>query len=411
MDERSPALPFGSLLDSNMTLRHLLLIPDAGHVDILPGHIYTVGRDPDCDIPLRVTEVSRLHAQFRVESDRLIVQDLDSKNGTFVNGAKVACVYVPNRSIINFGKHIDLTYQVLQPDEPIPSSTSPAVMPAVASSPKSPMVSHKTTRLGPYLIEKQIGGGAMGIVCRGRIDATGELVALKLLPRAMADDADLVARFRREGAVGLELNHPNIVGTLDMGEWEGHHFIAMEFIQGSSAQELLDKNGILGEALCVRIGRDVSLGLAHAHQLDLIHRDISPGNIIFGSMGEAKVTDFGLVKAEDSEFQTQIGLTVGTPHYIAPEQIQGIDNIDGRADIYALGATLYHLSTGQLPFPGEDSLALMKQHLRDLPPPIQQVNPRLTTPFCQLIMRLLEKNRNLRPDADALADLLEKLIA
>ena len=261
--------------------------------------------------------------------------------------------------------------------------------------------------IGPYHIMDKLGSGGMGAVYRAQVPDTGVEVALKLLPKKLSNDPNFLARFHREANLGMELHHPHIVRTIDFGESKGTYYIAMEVVEGGTLDHHLNVSGAIPERTALKITRDLLGALQYAHEKGLIHRDIKPSNILFDREGKCKLSDFGLAKAHepDPQFMTQ-GTTVGTPHYMAPEQARGED-LDIRADLYALGATLYHALTGQTPFSGS-SAAVMHSHLkRELPPP-ESINPNLSPGCIAIIKKLMAKDRSHRYATPAAA--LEEVI-
>ena len=249
--------------------------------------------------------------------------------------------------------------------------------------------------VGPYHIVDKLGSGGMGAVYRAHVPDSGVEVALKLLPKQLSIDPNFLMRFRREANVGMELNHPHIVRTIDFGESKGTYYIAMEVVEGGTLEHHLTVSGAIPERTALKITRDLLGALQYAHEKNVVHRDIKPSNILFDREGKSKLTDFGLAKAEapDPQFMNQ-GTTVGTPHYMAPEQARGED-LDIRADLYALGATLYHAVTGRTPFSGS-SAAVMNSHLRKELPPPESINPNLSPGCIAIIKTLMAKDRNHR---------------
>jgi serine/threonine-protein kinase len=265
--------------------------------------------------------------------------------------------------------------------------------------------------VGPYRILDKLGQGGMGAVYRATVPDTGVEVALKLLPKELSNDPNFLARFRREANIGMELHHPHIVRTVDFGESKGVFYLAMEIVEGGTLDQHLQVQHTIPERTALKIVRDLLGALQYAHEKGLVHRDIKPSNILFDREGKSKLSDFGLVKASepDPTFMTA-GTTVGTPHYMAPEQARG-QALDIRADLYALGATLYHSVTGRTPFAGSSASLLMNQHLTKSMPPPESINPALTPGCAAIIKKLLAKDRQLRyaNPAEALEDVLRHL--
>jgi len=247
-----------------------------------------------------------------------------------------------------------------------------------------------------------IGAGGMGEVWKAEDTRLGRVVAIKILPPAVAADAEMIARLRREARTAAQLNHPNIATIHAMEEADGRLFIAMEFVDGESLTNLI-KRGISEAELC-RIGRSVADALAEAHAKGIVHRDIKPDNIIVSGT-RVKVLDFGIAKqvgpaasasdAPTASYMTQQGMILGTIHYMSPEQALG-KPLDGRTDIFSLGIILYEAATGRLPFHGDTITETMTQIIRDEPQEPARVNPKISAGLNTIIQRCLRKSRDER---------------
>jgi hypothetical protein len=248
-------------------------------------------------------------------------------------------------------------------------------------------------RLGPYRVLKKLGEGGMGAVYLAECAETGEKVALKVLPKVAAKDQDAVRRFLREVESARRLEHPNIVRAGAAGEDKGFHYYVMEYVEGETLGARLKREGALlpGEATTLIL--QVARGLKYAHGLGFIHRDIKPDNVIVAREGAANILDMGLSKNIDEAqtFRTITGVSLGTPHYIAPEQARGDKGIDGRADIYSLGATYYHLVTGETPFHGTTAIELISQHLHKQIPDPRDVRDGIPDGVIHIIRRMMAK--------------------
>ena len=251
----------------------------------------------------------------------------------------------------------------------------------------------KIRNLGPYQLIKPLGQGAMGTVFLAEDPMLARKVALKVLSKSKSEDDQFVARFKREATAAGKLNHAHIAGAYAVDEDKGYHYYAMEYCDGLPLNKVLKKSGCLAEEwaldLCIQIAR----GLQYAHQHGIIHRDIKPENAILTRDRVVKVLDLGLSKNITSSegFQTMSGVAMGTPHYISPEQARGAKNIDGRTDIYSLGATLYHLTTGAVPFTGPTAAVIMTKHLSDPLPDPREYNPALTDGMVHILTRAMAK--------------------
>ncbi len=222
--------------------------------------------------------------------------------------------------------------------------------------------------IGPYRLIRKLGEGGMGTVYLADDPSAGRQVAIKVLPKRYAGNADFLSRFRREAKSAGQLNHPNIVAAYTTGEDRGTNYYVMEYCDGEPLDRLLKQSKRLSWDTAVDYTLQVARGLKHAHDKHIVHRDIKPGNIFITSGGVAKILDMGLsknIRDAEQSFNTVSGTALGTPHYISPEQAKGERDIDGRTDIYSLGGTLYHLVTGDTPFQGATPAMVMMKHLNE----------------------------------------------
>jgi eukaryotic-like serine/threonine-protein kinase len=267
---------------------------------------------------------------------------------------------------------------------------------------------------GSYVILEFLGKGTMGKVYKASHRMMGRVVALKILePRSITSTRSL-ARFQREMQLVGRLDHPNVVRAFDADRVGDCHFIAMEYIDGFTLEDLLKARGALPPADVVYYGSQVADGLAHAHAQGVLHRDIKPSNILLTRAKKLKVLDFGLgTLLEKDELDTALtsaGLAVGTPDYISPEQARTV-KIDRRSDLYSLGCTMYHLLSGQLPFKGESSMDCLVGRITGKPVPIGEVMPGLPARLVQTIEKLMASNPDDRyQTADEAAAALRTLL-
>jgi eukaryotic-like serine/threonine-protein kinase len=271
--------------------------------------------------------------------------------------------------------------------------------------------------LGPtFTVERELGGGGMSRVFVAYDRALNRRVAVKVVSPELAAAVHL-ERFMREILVAATLQNPHIVGVLTAGEVDGLPYFTMPFIEGESLRARMAKTGPMPVREAITILRDVARALAYAHDRGIVHRDIKPDNVLLAS-GSAMVTDFGVAKAVLSSQRTpsgphahvltQVGTTVGTPAYMAPEQIAADPNVDARADLYSFGVMAYEMLAGGTPFASVTPHALMAAHLTKAPRPLDEVRPGLPPRLVALIMRCLEKDREERPpSARAIVDELE----
>ncbi|MDD5459229.1 MAG: serine/threonine-protein kinase [Phycisphaerae bacterium] len=249
-----------------------------------------------------------------------------------------------------------------------------------------------------YKILGKLGAGAMAIVYKGMQLSLNRPVAIKVLPKRLSENPEYVQRFYKEGQLAAKLNHNNIVQAYDVGEAGGYHYFVMEYVEGKTLYDDLAKGKVFGETEALDIIIQVAHALAHAHAKGLIHRDVKPKNIMITTAGVVKLADMGLARgtADIEAAKTEAGKAYGTPYYIAPEQIRGEIDIDGRADIYGLGATLYHLVTGRVPFMADDPTEVMKKHLREPLIPPDHINITLSAGISEVVEVMMAKRREER---------------
>jgi serine/threonine protein kinase/Leucine-rich repeat (LRR) protein len=261
-----------------------------------------------------------------------------------------------------------------------------------------PQAPDELGRLGPYRVLQVLGAGGMGVVFRAEDPHLSRLVALKAMLPGMASSASARQRFLREARAAAAIKHDHIVTIYQVGEDRGVPFLAMDFLEGEPLDARLKRDDKLPVTEVLRIGQEMALGLAAAHERGLIHRDIKPANVwLEGKKGRVKILDFGLARAVGEEGQiTQQGAIVGTPAYMAPEQAQG-KSLDGRCDLFSLGCVLYRLATGEQPFRGSDMVSTLMAVATVNPAPPVSLNFELPTELSDFIMQLLAKNPEERP--------------
>jgi len=249
-----------------------------------------------------------------------------------------------------------------------------------------------------YKIVGKLGAGAMAVVYKARQLSLNRMVAIKILPKRFTENPEYVERFYKEGQAAGKLNHPNIVQAIDVGEAGGYHYFVMEYVEGKTIADDLSAGKVFEETEALDMIIQVASALGHAHALKLIHRDVKPKNIMINNHGAIKLADMGLARAttDIEAAQSEAGKAYGTPYYIAPEQIRGKIDIDGRADIYGLGATLYHMLTGRVPFMADDSADVMRKHLREKLIPPDHINTLLSAGVSEVIEIMMAKKKENR---------------
>lgn len=254
-------------------------------------------------------------------------------------------------------------------------------------------------QLPGYEILGKIGEGGMSSVWRARQISLDRVVAIKTLSPQYLPDAEARQRFQHEARAAARLSHPGIAQVFDAGVAEGIPFIVMEYVDGKSLGEILAAEGKLPEARALQLVESVAQALGYAWQKDcIIHCDIKPDNLLISKMGEVKIVDLGLARFIGLHRRISLGdAIVGTPNYTAPEQAEGVPDLDCRADIYSLGATLYHMITGVLPFSGSPGSSAMDRHIHEFLADPMEVEPTASAPVGWLIEKMMVKNRAFRP--------------
>src|SRR3954470_23011117 len=246
------------------------------------------------------------------------------------------------------------------------------------------------TRIGKYEVECVIGEGAMGVVYRAMDPLINRRVAIKVMADAVAQDAGLRDRFLREAQAAGSLQHPNVVTIYDFGEVDDHLFIAMEYVEGDDLSDLITKNVTIRPSDALDLIIDVLHGLAYAHKRGIIHRDIKPANIRVDAEGKARLMDFGVAHLASSEM-TSTGMLLGTPAYMAPEQITGA-SVTAETDIFSVGAVLYELLARKRPFAGDTLQSLMYSILNKAPESLEAIVSKMPAGLHDIVMRALSKD-------------------
>ncbi len=266
---------------------------------------------------------------------------------------------------------------------------------------------------GYHLMEK-LGQGAMGVVYKARQASMDRLVAVKLLHPKLAADPEFLHRLTREAHTAAKLSHNNIVQAIDVGSAGPLHYFVMELVEGKTIRQEMDAGKKYTEHEALEIVVQIAQALQHAARRGLVHRDVKPANIVLTADGVAKLADLGMARdaADMAQAKREKGLAIGTPYYIAPEQVRGRQDVDVRADMYSLGATLYHMTTGQPPFPGKDVDRLLEAHLSEELTPPDHINQNLSSGLGEVVEFMMAKDRRKRyTTADDLIIDLECLLA
>lgn len=246
-----------------------------------------------------------------------------------------------------------------------------------------------------YLLLEKIGGGGMAVVYKAKCNLLNRFVAIKILRSEFTNDEEFVKRFKVEAQAVASLSHPNVVSIYDVGHQEDIHYIVMEYVDGMTLKEFINKHGAINWQDAVKITIQICSAIEHAHKNNIVHRDIKPHNILLTKEGIAKVTDFGIARAVTSSTITMVGSTIGSVHYFSPEQARG-GFIDEKSDLYSLGIALYEMVTGKVPFDGDTPVSVALKHIQEVPVEPHKHVPSLPYGVNEIIMKAIQKEQNLR---------------
>jgi tetratricopeptide (TPR) repeat protein len=245
-------------------------------------------------------------------------------------------------------------------------------------------------QIGKYKILEKIGEGAMGEVYKAHDPVLNRFVAIKTISAELGADDTLRKRFEREAQSAARLNHPNIITVFDYGEEQGKIYMAMELLDGSDMKQAIARRAPLSLDEKLSIVDQIAEGLAFAHAHDIVHRDLKPANVHLLSNGQAKIMDFGLARLGGSEM-TRVGMVMGTPHYMSPEQVRG-ERADARSDVFALGCVFYELLTYHKPFDADSMHSVLFKVMQEEPPPVHELTPGVPSVLGQVVQRAMAKD-------------------
>lgn len=371
-----------------------------------PGQSFVLGRGEEATLRLDDPRISRRHLTLELREDGLWATDLGSRNGTFVGATRLTAktaVRVPRGASVALGQHL-VESELIGCDD---QSKTVALAHRELDAPLLPA--------DEFELLEELGAGAQGRVWVARQHLLGRKVAVKFLRREIAPGSEEHRRFLREAQLCCRVTSPHVVETYDVRIVEGRPYILMELVQGPTALDLL-RRGPLPLPRALEIGRDVARALAAAAAVGVVHRDVKPANIFIAPGGVAKLGDFGIAKQlGDAAALTETGLGLGSLPYSAPEQIVDAKAVDARADLYALGATLYHLVVGQAPFStgGTERLVELVHRIQTARPPrLRVVRPDAPAELETLVHQLLAKQPADRPaHAGDVAHALHEILA
>lgn len=244
---------------------------------------------------------------------------------------------------------------------------------------------------GRYQVLQELGRGGMGIVFQAHDKQLKEQVAIKILSPLLSNDPEALERMKREVSAARRISHSNVIRTYDIAESNGLHYVSMEYFPGMNLKEYLKHHGSLSLMEAYNIAMQICSGLEAAHAQGIIHRDLKSQNIIIDNARHIKIIDFGLAFMTHMQGLTATGLIMGTPEYMAPEQVAG-KKVDERADLYSLGIILYEIFTGKVPFTGDSAISIGFQQMKDPPQKLQELNPQVPPEVESVILKMLEKD-------------------
>jgi serine/threonine-protein kinase len=385
---------------------------DKGKVLSLRENVpYLIGRDLKTHLRLRDQQVSRRHLKITYKLGEVHLEDLDSSNGTFVNGARVRSASLHPDDKIQVGETLIFYLEDESQDDSLVAPVEESGPVALESSTAEKVRKGELTghELSGYKIGRLLGRGGMGTVYEALQVSLERRVAFKVLAAELAADGQFVDRFTAEARAAGQLNHPNIVQVYDVGVSGKIRFYSMEYMARGSVEDLLRRDGRLSLERALPIVFDAARGLEYAERHGVVHRDIKPDNLMMSEDGVVKIGDLGIAtrrRREGEEANKEDGVS-GSPHYMAPEQAMGRD-IDQRADLYALGVSLYQMLSGDTPYEGASAREVILKHLNEPPPPLKDKCPDLAPEVVALVERLMEKDPSRRLASASL--LLQELV-
>ncbi len=357
-----------------------------------------IGRHPDSTLYFNDTKMSGRHCILEKRDNYFYVVDQNSTNGTFVNGSRIRVRRLYHNDVVRCGlTEIKFEWTSSEPDEIAvqePAETKDQIEDQIE------LEDDNIHRIGDYIILQKIGQGGIGEVFKAEhVTSPGIQIAIKILTPAAQQNKILVERFVREARACIALDHPRLIKVFEVDVFRSRPYFVMEYVQGQPLDKYLKKNGALSPLNSLKIAGHIVHALAYVHSYNIIHRDLKPANIIIEDQGHnVKLIDLGLAKMLD---QTQLTLNnhiVGTPRYMAPEQMKSPESIDSRVDIYSLGATLYHMVTGIAPYAeiiSSDRGALLRYMYNNPPVPVQEL---VDAPkeIADIVHKAMAKQRNER---------------
>lgn len=365
-------------------------VPSTGKKMLVNSENFYIGRKPECELCLDNIDMSRRHCCIRLVDNRYKVVDLGSRNGTYLNQIKITEAYIKSGDVLRFGKKIYVVIGSSSKTTSVRLALDASAMSKYGESSLTDML--MGVQIGPYLIQDNLGKGGMGIVYLAEHIETHKKYAIKILRSSKQDEIGVVARFHKEQHVLEKLKSPYIIQYYDAGSYNGLDYIVLEYFGNGNLGDYLSEHGKMSLYLSLKVIMKVLEAMEVAHESGVIHRDIKPDNILIDESFDVRVTDFGLMKNLETSrtgASTVTGVTLGTPSYMAPEQIKTAKAVTAQTDVYGIAATLYHMLSGHPPYEGTGAIEIIMK-VGVLPiKPLQKYELDLPEELCQIIHKAL----------------------
>ncbi|PCJ58838.1 MAG: hypothetical protein COA79_12280 [Planctomycetota bacterium] len=368
-----------------------LFVKDAGLKFIVKTDNFYFGRRKQCELCLDDIDLSRKHCVIRMFGRRYKLIDLGSRNGTYLNGKKISEAYIKAGDTIRLGKHIRIVIGMSKKTESVKIKYDNDSSHIIGESSITDMLIG--VEMGKYLIKENLGKGGMGVVYLADNVENGQEVAVKVLRASRKDEPGVEHRFNKEKNVLKQLHSDHIIQYLDAGQFNGLNYIVMEYFGKFNLGEYISIHGVLTLPVSVNIILKVLKAMEQAHGSGIIHRDIKPENVLVDEELNVRITDFGLMKnleASQTGLTTVTGVTLGTPSYMAPEQIKTAKNVTVQTDVYGIGATLFHMLTGRPPYEGVGAIEILMKVGEEPLPKLNSLVPDLPIWICDIVDKALE---------------------
>jgi len=367
-----------------------LYVPASGIKVIVNDENFCIGRKPECHLCLDNIDMSRRHCAIRLIDNRYKVVDLGSRNGTYLNQVKVTEAYIKSGDVLRFGKKLYIVVGSTSKTSSVRIAIDESTMSKYGESSLTDML--VGVKIDKYLIKDNLGKGGMGVVYLAEHLESRKNFAIKILRSSKQDEEGVSQRFHKERHVLEKLKSPYIIQYYEAGAYNGLEYIVLEYFGSGSLGDYLREYQKLSVYLSLKVISKVLDAMEVAHESGVIHRDLKPDNILIDKSFDVRVTDFGLMKNLETSrtgVSTVTGITLGTPSYMAPEQIKTAKAVTAQTDVYGAGATLYHMLTGHPPYEGTGAIEIiMKVGILPIKP-ISEYDPEIPKELCAIVEKAL----------------------